>query len=798
MINIDRFQEILVSYKKNFMDLWPEEKYKWEAVQHFQDHWNIHAQDFPAMLHEALDKTENLLLSRQNYPRGMIEKYAREEPVLVRSMFVDLFDESEEVFNRVDSFKTRAEQLQMKYPGMGKNHYQGENAITTYLWLRYPDAYYIYKYSEARAVSATLESDLSIKKGEYAANIQNSLILYSEISNRLALDRELVLLFQSQLTDGLYPDPKLMTLTVDFGYYLANRYMAQKTVESEWIHKNYSPGISVEQWLELLEDPRVFTLESLQILKRFKDFGGQATCAQLSKKYGASPNFYNRGASALAERVAVKTDCPLVLSEDENTRWWPILFMGKPVNRAGEEGSFIWKLRDELSEALDIFDLDHVELYAKDLVASKEGRQYWWLNASPKVWSFSSISVGEEIAYTIYNEAGNKRRIFQHFLDLKVGDLVVGYESNPVKQIVALATVVAEQDEHQVVFQKVEDLSVPLDYQELLEVKELEQMEYFAKPRGTLFKLTEDEYDVILELIRENNASPSVIEKKYDAYSKREFLDDVYMTEEKYDSLVALLKHKKNVILQGPPGVGKTFAARRLAHSIMEMKDDSRIEFIQFHQNYSYEDFMLGYKPVKEGFELRYGVFHQFCKRAENHTDKDYFFIIDEINRGNLSKIFGELLMLIENDYRKEKITLGYDGKLFSIPENVYLIGMMNTADRSLAMIDYALRRRFTFFEMRPGFDSDGFIRYQRGLDSEMFDGLINKVKELNRAIEAPDSLGKGFSIGHSYFCGIKTCTEEWMRSVINYEIIPLLNEYWFDDEKKFDDWSSQLLSVFQ
>ena len=141
MINIDRFQEILASYKKDFMALWSEEKYKWEAVQHFQNHWNIHAQDFPAMLHEALDKTENLLLSKQNYPRGMIEKYAKEEPVLVRSMFVELFDETEKVYNRVDAFKTRAEQLQKKYPGMGKNHYQSENAITTYLWLRYPDTY---------------------------------------------------------------------------------------------------------------------------------------------------------------------------------------------------------------------------------------------------------------------------------------------------------------------------------------------------------------------------------------------------------------------------------------------------------------------------------------------------------------------------------------------------------------------------------------------------------------------------------------------------------------------------------
>lgn len=780
------------------MSLWPEEKYKWQAVQHFQNHWDVQAKDFPAMLREALDKTENLLVSSGNFPRNMIEQYAVKESDRVRSMFVTLFDESKAVFTRIDTFKNQATQLQQQYPEQGKNHYQNENVITTYLWLRYPDTYYIYKYSEARAVSATLESDLTIKKGAYAANIQNSIALYNEISDRLSQDQELIQLFQSLITDDLYSDPKLRTLTVDLGYYIANKYHTRQTNESKWKHSDYSPQISAEQWITLLGDSEIFTPRSLQIMKRFKDFGGEATCTQLSQKYGETPNFYNRGSSALAERIAVKTNCPLVHSEDENARWWPVLFEGRPVQEPKIEGNFIWKLREELSEALDTVDLSQVKLYAQDPSIPDTDRQYWWLNASPKVWSFSSISVGEPVEYTLHNEAGNKRRIFQNFLDLREGDLVVGYESNPVKQIVALATVAEEQDGQQVVFQKVEDLSVPIDYQELLDIEELEQMEYFAKPRGTLFKLTADEYNVIFELIRENNPSPSVPDKEYETYSKEAFLDDVYMTEQNYDALVALLKHKKSVILQGPPGVGKTYAARKLAHSIMGMKDDNRVEFIQFHQNYSYEDFMLGYKPVKDGFELRYGVFHQFCKRAENRSGKDFFFIIDEINRGNLSKIFGELLMLIENDYRGDKITLGYDGKPFSIPKNVHLIGMMNTADRSLAMIDYALRRRFTFFEMRPGFSSEGFLRYQRGLNNETFDDLIAKIMELNRAIEAGDSLGRGFSIGHSYFCGAKTCTEEWMRSIVNYEIIPLLNEYWFDDEKKLDDWTSQLLSVFQ
>ena len=218
-------------------------------------------------------------------------------------------------------------------------------------------------------------------------------------------------------------------------------------------------------------------------------------------------------------------------------------------------------------------------------------------------------------------------------------------------------------------------------------------------------------------------------------YTRDDFLEEVYMTGGDYDTLRALLLNKKNVILCGAPGVGKTFAAKRLVYSIMGVKDDSRIEFVQFHQNYSYEDFIMGYKPDKEGFELKYGVFYRFCQKAIMNPDRDYFFIIDEINRGNMSKIFGELLMLIEKDYRGEPMTMAYDGKEFSIPGNLYIIGMMNTADRSLALIDYALRRRFSFFTMEPGFTSEGFQKYLDSFNDDTFNTLISRIIELNTEI---------------------------------------------------------------
>ena len=283
------------------------------------------------------------------------------------------------------------------------------------------------------------------------------------------------------------------------------------------------------------------------------------------------------------------------------------------------------------------------------------------------------------------------------------------------------------------------------------------------------------------------------IEITYPSYSKDDFLNEVFMDEETYDTLVGLLETKYNVILQGPPGTGKTFAAKRIAYSIMGEKDTSRVASIQFHQSYSYEDFIQGYRPSKEGFELVNGSFYKFCKEAEEDNERLYFFIIDEINRGNLSKIFGELMMLIEKDKRGQKLKLLYKDEWFTVPKNVRIIGMMNTADRSLAMMDYALRRRFAFFDFVPAFSSDGFRQYLDNKNNDELNRLIQTVKSLNNIISSDESLGDGFRIGHSYFCIDDEITDKWLNSVVEYELIPLLKEYWFDEPSKVRDWSANL-----
>jgi DNA polymerase III delta prime subunit len=288
-------------------------------------------------------------------------------------------------------------------------------------------------------------------------------------------------------------------------------------------------------------------------------------------------------------------------------------------------------------------------------------------------------------------------------------------------------------------------------------------------------------------------------------YTLEDAVEDLFLDLDSAERILTVWRNKKNLILQGPPGVGKTFAARRLAFALMGVEAPERLGFVQFHQSYSYEDFIQGYRPTSSGFTLRNGRFFEFCRRAGERPKEKYVFIIDEINRGNLSKIFGELMLLLEADKRGPDwaLPLAYSESevTFFVPENVYLLGLMNTADRSLAVVDYALRRRFGFVHIDPQFESDKFKLHLngKGISEHLIALIRQRLGDLNREIEGDQAnLGRGFCIGHSFFCTERdelTTEEEWYRLIIETEVMPLLGEYWFDSSSRVSTWRERLLA---
>jgi 5-methylcytosine-specific restriction enzyme B len=427
-------------------------------------------------------------------------------------------------------------------------------------------------------------------------------------------------------------------------------------------------------------------------------------------------------------------------------------------------------------------------------------RRYWWVNCRPSRWDVAKAPVGHRETFSSHNDDGTKRKIYKYFEEIQPDDEILAYVTSPVRRIMSLLKVtkaLGEDDGFEC--EVVQHFETQPQWDELTKDDRLSECQPLSNNQGTLFSLTESEFAAIRDLT-EDLPPPTV-----EPYTIEDAIEDLFMDESLFRSILDILAIKRNVILQGPPGVGKTFVARRIAFALMGEKDHDRVRMVQFHQSYSYEDFVRGYRPSDGGcFTLKDGIFYQFCDKARN-DDRPYVFIIDEINRGNLSKILGEVMMLIEHDKRVPQyaVPLVYqrDGEPdFYVPGNVYIIGLMNTADRSLAMVDYALRRRFSFFDMAPAF---GTQKLNQRLLEMCGDGLAQRINEafleLNSKIAADtDNLGPGFCIGHSYFCLERTALLDGpgYRRIIDTEIAPLLREYWFDQPKKAQDLVDSLMAI--
>ena len=687
-------------YKENFSKCWEGEKYKWEAVQHFQDNWDINADDFAGMLEESFRFSSNLLSGGMYYPLRMICHFSKLNPKRMRELFQLLYNEELPLSERLQPFRAGCDELLIEYRESStenekaKNHYQDLRALCVYLSFRYPEKYFLFKYRMYTGFRKLIdfketsqENDSEIRKYDNYARMCQAVL------------------------EEIDKDPEL------------------QQIQREQVQSN--PGCYKDPLFHLLAQTIIFVSAVMQ-----EDKDDKATVQK---------------GSAVADED-VETKRYWIYSPGDGAAIWDECykngFMAIGWDAIGNLTAY--NSKDEMKQAM------------KEKIDPSKS----YMNAAHATWQFAH--------------------------EMKPGDIVF-----------------AKKGMHLVIGRGVVESGYEFDanrkhYKNVRKVKWTHNGEWKHPGQAVMKTLTDitayTDYIEQLNALFESDLIDDVEEPviEYPTYDAEDFLEEVFMDENSYETLVALVRNKKNVILQGAPGVGKTFAAKRLAYSMMGVKDPNRVMMVQFHQSYSYEDFIMGFRPSESGFELKRGAFYNFCKDAEIDSDNEYFFIIDEINRGNLSKIFGELFMLIESDKRGVELQLLYSDEKFSVPSNVYIIGMMNTADRSLAMLDYALRRRFAFFEMKPGFDTDGFREYRMGLASEKMDRLINCVDNLNATIAADESLGEGFCIGHSYFCNIKKATDQALSGIVEYELIPLLKEYWFDEPVKVKDWISNLRSAIK
>ena len=693
-------REVFARYKSDFAKYWEDEKYKWIAVQHFQENWNIEAEDFAGMLKESFSQTYNLLQGGMYYANKMLCVLAQQDPEKMRSLFRLLYNENLPLVDRLQPFRTGCDELLEEFrksaaePEKAKNHYQDLRALCVYLSFRYPETYFLFKYRMYTSFRKLIGfNETSQEKDSEVRKYDNYARMCQAVLEEIEADAELQQMQREHVDSDAdcYSDPKFHLLAQTIIY--VGSGMSDETTQTD--------------------EPA-------------------------------------RGAAVADEDIETK-------------RYW----LYSPGN-----GASIWD-----------------ECYQKGIMAI--GWDYIGdLSAYTSKDEMKQAMKEESDPTLSYTMAAHATWQFAH--DIKPGDIV--FAKKGMYQIIGRGVVESgyEYDPSRT------------EYKNIRRVKWTHKGEWPHPGQAALKTLTDitpyTDYVAKLNALFESEMIDDVEERviEYPAYDAEDFLAEVFMDEGSYETLVGLVRNKKNVILQGAPGVGKTFAAKRLAYSMMGVKDPNRVMMVQFHQSYSYEDFIMGFRPSEAGFELKRGAFYNFCKQAEIDSENEYFFIIDEINRGNLSKIFGELFMLIETDKRGVELQLLYSDEKFSVPGNVYLIGMMNTADRSLAMLDYALRRRFAFFEMNPGFDTDGFREYRMGLASEKFNRLINSIENLNSAIAADDSLGEGFCIGHSYFCNLKKITDQALSGIVEYELIPLLKEYWFDEPTKVKDWANILRSAIK
>ena len=808
-VNLEKLKEQIALYKADFARIKDEETYKWEAIKCFQDRFDIDAPDFASMLAAALEKDGNLLSRLNFYAKRALLYVAEKEPEYVRSMFQRLYDESQPVIDRIKQFEEDAEIYYNFNPDRSKSTYQDVKASSIYLFFRYPEKYYIYLSMKFEHAALQIGYD-NIPKHGSMERVQAYYDMADQIWEYVKTDAELMTLSKSRITPDCYEDPTGHVLAEDLIYFLNRQYKdehpntEEDTEEYYPSLEEYNPSLTAEQIEEVLSDESVIRKGSLDTLYYLYKMGGEGTCKQIANAYGNSPWHYNSNAIAVAKKVVDQTGCPIYTNSASEEKYWPVLFVGKNVS--GTEGVFSWKLREPVEEAIKNMDekglfnemTEYVE-YPKNMIL------------------YGPPGTGKTYHSVLYAVAIVEGRTFDEVCEEKYADVKSRYDAYSEEGKIAFTTFHQSYGYEEFI----EGIRPVIDSQDSDSASsiqyDIEAGVFKSFCEKALAHASSGEKDVF-----GFNSNPSVWKVSLDGTGDNPVREECLQNGHiriGWDEYGQEITDETDFSSRGGKSVLNAFINKmRKGDIILSCYSASTIDAIgvvtseyEWHPEYDRLKRVREVKWLAKG--LRYdivqannganmtlsAVYQLHLSVADvlrildevqadnNRTDNDnpdrYVFIIDEINRGNISKVFGELITLIEDSKRigqKEELllTLPYSKQKFGVPSNVYIIGTMNTADRSIALMDTALRRRFEFIEMQPDLDVLSDLDDVEGVDVPEMLRIINERIEI--------LIDREHTLGHSYFLTLKEKpTIDGLKEIFLNRIIPLLQEYFYDDYTK-------------
>ena len=819
---LEKIQLVIQKYKENFGTVDKQERYKWEAIGWYKQHWNIDAEDFAEMLRVAFSKSANLLTSGMYYPYKMITEYAKADPESVRKIFRILHDENRPLAERYQTFrqscKAHIDQILKDRPDRKKalNHYQDLRAVMAYLTFQYPEKYYLFKstmYSDFRDRVGFIEDRMNIKTVVW--KVENFIQMCDAILEVVRTDDTLVSMHKSRLDSTCYQDESLHLLTMDIVFYGAVYMSEEDFTEKADDHPEtaywptldeYNPGITKEMWISALNDRSTTTPENLDMLQKMVELGGESTCAHLAEVYGKTHSYYNKLGSSYGEKVKRKFGCPDCPDREsdsvERNRVYVIPFVGRYVIENGNK-RYSWKLRDELKEALMSIEISkpidepvtdvglntilygppgtgktyHTVIYAVAIIENKELATVEAEDYAEVLERYNEYKAQGRIEFTTFHQSYGYEEFIEGIKPVIASDEETGGEAGEIQYSVQPGVFkrFCEKAERPAVADT-EDFGIgenPSIWKVSLYGTGDNPIRTECLKNGHI-RIGWDDYGK--DITDETDFTAYGGKVVLNAFMNRMQIGDIVLScyssttidavgvvtgecewHDEYEDLKRVRKVK--------------WLVKNIRENIMDMTDGTvMMQMSVYRLNVTLTNVMKiveKYKPAHVSKPARQG---------------NYVFIVDEINRGNISKIFGELITLIESTKRLGQsegmsVRLPYSQKLFGVPKNVYIIGTMNTADRSIATIDTALRRRFLFREMMPAPKVLEDINVEDLSISELLTRLNRRISVL---------YDREHTIGHAYFMPLKDSpTIETLAEVFTNNIIPLLQEYFYEDYEK-------------